>query len=120
MAHVAIGDEQRVLNPRYSGATFWSLYNYSARFPTLLHVYEVPTPRPIDLNLPPVPSSPWDSVERFLTHGRTDTDECPLPDCVGTVRMVLRRAGLDVPPMRSAAALDHWLQERQYRRATFT
>lgn len=117
-AHVAVGCNGVVLDPHISGNRFWPLIAFTLAYPTLLGCYEVPTPRPPDLDrFPPRgPKSPWPTILRWLTRGRWPTE-----DCVAVAVDVLRHAGVDVPPRTyNPRQLAAWLQAQGYRYVAFT
>lgn len=112
--HVSIGHGLVVLDPALGGNSFWTLYDYAYRYPTLVWGYTVPVdndPRlPDEEESPPRRKRILPTLLRWATGGLWPTN-----DCVQVVCRRLRAAGVH-PPRRTTtpAQLWDWLRSEGY------
>lgn len=111
IAHVAVGTDGVMLEPRAEGDRFYALAPYLEHYPTLVRWYEVPI-EPIDLEAVAIlrPKRVWRSFLRRLTGGRVQSD-----DCSQIAIRALEAGGVDVPRrLNTPAQLDRWLRAQGF------
>ena len=106
VCHVAIADDEVVLDPRLDGDLFRPLLPYVLHAPGLYALVRVRAPGPLALarHTPQGPRRLIPSLLCHLTRGRW-----PCRDCVAVVKAHLRAAGLSVPRhITTPAGLYRW------------
>ena len=119
LSHVAIGHGDIMLDQASEGRRCWPMLVYARRHPTLLWMFRVPVPGPVDLVSRADPSARI-SVIRTLIWWIT-SGKCAATNCVSEACCVLRIAGVAIPPtITTPALLFDWLLCEDYQLESLT
>lgn len=112
-SHVAVADNQVVLNPALSGDQMYGLAWFLTEYPTLAWMVTIPGAS-VDLRahavIPPRPIRALPSILRWITGGLW-----PARNCLTVAVSVLRDAGIPVPRnVTTPGRLFDWLRQEGY------
>jgi len=107
--HVAVGDDELMVDPRFGGAETHPARGFIRHQPGLTHLFHMQAPRRPALESVVLgrPNRALPTILRWLTRGRV-----PTTDCVAVATAMLRSAGVEVPRrIVTPRQLNRWLLE---------